>query len=102
MKHVMCRRGGAVPATAECRAALSASATGIGRPSPPRPCPPTARSFASFSMIRYSCPDRRLIVTCLLPLGIGLLGATPGFAATNTWNHTDGYSSLEKGGCASW
>ncbi|MEU7363276.1 MULTISPECIES: hypothetical protein [Streptomyces] len=41
-------------------------------------------------------------MTCLLPLGIGLLGATPGFAATNTWNHTDGYSSLEKGGCASW
>ncbi|ALO99257.1 hypothetical protein SHL15_8303 [Streptomyces hygroscopicus subsp. limoneus] len=52
-------------------------------------------------MIRSSCPDRRLIVTRLLPLGIGLVGATPGLAATNTGNRTDGYRSLETVGCAS-
>lgn len=45
---------------------------------------------------------RRLIATCLLSLGIGLLGAAPGFAATNTVVHTDGYCSPETGGCASW
>ncbi|MFH9090072.1 hypothetical protein [Streptomyces sp. NPDC017673] len=32
---------------------------------------------------------RRIIATCLLALGVSLLGTTSSFAATNTGVHTD-------------